>query len=343
MKHMVNIVILLPMIAAGSMAQTTQAELFVEFLGPAPADYRIAIQPVSETSVYDEDLQVVTDPDVYEEKSFRKVDYNAVYSSEDDGTNGTVYYGIYRIRFVDESLEDIDDPRYIDFRDAGYGRPSGPNDNYANQDFFLFCEFSETSGGGGFEKIFDPGSGLYFSIYWKHIATTYGGLSYGIWEFESLSQVTSGFQNLVVNTTGVTSGCSYNITINSVNYPRTGNASVGLFYPFGSNQNVSVTVPNEIGSSVPHNYFTGWSDLGNNYNTNRTESVGDRGSQFSAIYTQSYQSVTISGPYSFDKKMSLTYTATPTVSRAWQDIEYFWYVRYDFNGVWQYVGVSRQK
>lgn len=69
--------------------------------------------------------------------------------------------------------------------------------------------------------------------------------------------------------------------------------------------------------------------------------IGDIALSISARYKMSSQTATISGPGGFNKKGGLTYTVSS--ASAGTSVQYTWYLKYDFNSVWQNIGSGTSK
>ncbi|MCB0833691.1 MAG: T9SS type A sorting domain-containing protein [Bacteroidetes bacterium] len=265
-------------------------------------------------------------------------------------TNGTVFYGKYKAEFgsVENGNFNPFQPltRYIDFRDDEYGQhlngqgPSGHDDGYENQDFFIVCHSSESVPSAWQVSMYnavDPGS------------TTQSNSAYGIWNLAtklpnaSPGQHTTRFKNFKLNV-DLPFDLTYQVQVNEASYTFTEfNHTIDSALGFAP-KNLTVTVPNYLTDikcgTFPY-FLSRWSD-GVLIDPQRTFTTGNEYVGINAIYKRVLNRAhTISGPAEFDRKMNVTFTSSyPRQSGGSYYCE--WWIKYDFNQTWQNLGNGNQ-
>lgn len=209
----------------------------------------------------------------------------------------------------------------IDWRDADY-YSSAPLYS-ASYDFEVI--FNHTNGSVTYQRT--NGQTIYFSG-----ATTEPSAS--IYEIAGKSQNSSSFKNLQMSTAGA--GQNVSFTVGSTNYTVPPSGSIYASAGVGT---VQITVPNQWVAlptiPVTYKYFWKWEN-GEHFTSTRNLSKSIDLSSIQASYIATMEATAVSGPTSFNKKMPLTYNANVYLGSP--SLEYFWYIKYDFNNVWQYAG-----
>lgn len=135
-----------------------------------------------------------------------------------------------------------------------------------------------------------------------------------------------------------TAGAGQNVsfTVGSTNYTVPPSGSIYASAGVGT---VQITVPNQWVAlptiPVTYKYFWKWEN-GEHFTSTRNLSKSIDLSSIQASYIATMEATAVSGPTSFNKKMPLTYNANVYLGSP--SLEYFWYIKYDFNNVWQYAG-----
>jgi hypothetical protein len=309
-------------------------EIKVFFInGTSGKAYFISIQPIYSIGqgivVYDSMLTPVLNSQswIYSSTSRRDtLRLGAGYQirGANQGVDFLFYYGLYHVQLYD-SLNVVYVEGYLDTRDCNYGYSLdgilNGVDGYDSQDFHLTLNIAT---GDLSLRNLAIGSGL---------NKPYGS-THSIWDAAQKPQYTHLFKNFQM-----TSSTNVNVKIGSNYYfvPESG----ALQIPLGTNS-YQVQVPNQWVSSYvypyTYKYFWHWEN-GQHFDTTRAISTSANLTQLHASYMAALQYAGVSGPTGFDHKMPLTYQASIYWGGPpWTQYEYFWYIKYDFNNVWQYTG-----
>lgn len=328
MKKLIYLVMLYYVfLTQGLCAQVNgPSELFVQYRNNTNSNYKIGIKPVPNTTIYDKYLNPIVSTDWrYNEQVVDSVRFNACYQGQ--GTqgeiyptvcNGTVYYGKYQIRFFDNSTgENLVSLRYIDFRDANYDASAN---FYLNQDFFLNYDINNSS------------------VYFTHRGISYVDTAYGIWDFEPpLSPDTMRFKNFRYINNSLT---PVELTIAPggtyfVSSFDTLSVALGSFPVWVTAQNRKKW----IDLPYPDIYvnFSSWEN-GVKFDTVRYVNPSLNLTDLRANYVPNFQDCSVSGSSSFTFRSNMTYTASPLIYGPPSYYEYYWYIKYDNDGVWQNLG-----
>ncbi len=298
-------------------------ELRARFSTSPPEGYFIIIQPYDLVTHYDyncfpKEAGTRFPNPSDEKKPTVTADFNST-----DGTDGAIYYGVYAIHFLNSDGITIK-RAIIDWRDADYFNAAPLY--AASYDFEVIFNLMDSS--VTYQRTV-TGQSKKFN---KQTVTPW----YSIYELAEKSQNTSPFKNLQMSTFGA--GQNVNFTVGSANYSVPQSGSVYAAVGAGS---VQVTVPNQWISipTVPptYTYFWYWEN-GEHFNPTRTVSTSINLSSVKAYFLTTMEQTTISGPTSFNRKMPLTYNALVWYPPSPQQLAYYWYIKYDFNNVWQYAG-----
>lgn len=160
-----------------------------------------------------------------------------------------LYYGVYQSRFyriTANGEEELDgSPCYLDFRDADYTRERGAY--YSDGTIYSTIQVD-------FYCVYDTEDGRYFQYLNKVSRKTRDS----IWLLKGKVQNSFEFNNFKLTTQGITGSPSYTVTINGANHSLTGNSSKSVGVGFGDPVNVTMTIPNRLGSAPPYSYLTTW-------------------------------------------------------------------------------------
>lgn len=339
----------------------TGEELSINFKNKPSGNYKIRIEPVLGTTLYDGNFNPVprSDP-AYSEVEENYIHFNAVYVDAGNFApdhNGYVYYGKYDVSFkhydFEGNLLEIMDGATIDFRDGDYGYPTGVLDVYTGvsnpQDFYIYYEFNTTIDTLTGDTLLPKPDAEAGRVYFKYGEQEYTGNSYGIWDLKGKAQNTSRFKNfkLRLEDNGTYLNDPTQVTIGSSSYSLQSNGELNLGLGFNSeNRTVIVDGRTLKGDILPWalGLFSYWIDRSSGaplhlFDSSISVTSGELALNIKARYKYFgyHKYNTVTGPESFDHKMNLTFTSNhQSVSGGYY--YYDWWIKYDFNNTWQNLG-----
>lgn len=329
------IIILITLVMTDVVFSQNNAELFVDYIDRPNTSYKISLVPVLFTSLFDENYKTLAVGDRHYAETPKRdwIRANFVWSVGDAGCTDTIYYGVYQVKFWDDQDENFRTVE-IDFRDANYRKT---NQVYVNNDFLVKCEFTTGSGGG--DTLGKPyATTVYFTHQYQQNIFVYTNTA-TIWQFENRTPNQSLFKNFTMTVPG--SGPPLppvTIKVNNTGYSFSNGESQSIGLGFGSQMLSLSALYRATTSPGNYLYFSRWEN-GSMFDTSRSVNFnGNLAQTVKAYYVHSTQDAVLSGTTSlFTIKETLNFTTT--LAKPKSDTSHFeWFIKYDFNGVWQQFG-----
>jgi hypothetical protein len=235
---------------------------------------------------------------------------------------------------------EVQETRYIDFRDGDYREYSpfytggGTGTGTGHYDFDLIWEFVIVGG----DTLNKQSAGIYYK--WVGSGDKqYTGTSKGIWELRpdsvAKSQNQLAFQNFKLTTQGISGSPSYTVTINGTNHSLAGNNSKSVGFGFANPLNVTMSVPNRLGSAAPYSYLTTW-DGQETFSTSHSVTFDGKVSRtVTASYKQDNRLNVIQGSTAYTNTTG-TMIFDPSIPFTDRGPVFAkWYIKSDADGVWR--------
>lgn len=311
-------------------------------------NYKITVRPDLNYQLYDATFQPIPFSNTTAYASVdggvgQNVNMNMVWSQPSSNTGGTLtgtmYYGVYIIEFKNSNNDPVATATY-DTRDGDYysGSAAYSTNGTLQVDVNCFYKFAPIDTG-----LNKPGPGVNFN----YLSDTINSSSSSIWGLRGKSQNQQPFKNVQLSASGIPSGQTMDLSFDQSSYAFANNQTQGIHCQLDIIQNHSITAQYKktigSGGSQPYLYFSKWDNgvlFENTCNVTLNQKLAYA---YKANYKGSPQQMTLSGTsHSFTVKQTMTFTANLVVpkSRPNNNVEFDWYIKYDFNGVWQYFGQS---